>query len=397
LVETIETARSIGGELLAIDGPEYVVARGLSVRNATEYVGALNLGLRAAGVMAVANLNSSTPPSWAGELAAGPLFEPNYEPGQAAVPAEAVDELFELLLADSAQGSIQLVWHVGERDWLPEGRGRLSRIVRRALEGAPLAFAFDRPRTPLALAEGIDRRHPAVLLTVGLHLPRLAAQTGATAARDPERLLGKLGSLGRMALSAGVQKRAFLRRHGRDWPAFLLDRARLVVVPVGLDCVARVLTGAGITAGGPGLEFAQQVIARLDATLTRDGQASRLDTCLAAALGPRREAFAIRPAKPAERTDEISAASGVMAGDQVAGVTPWDSEAPLRQQIKAAGALHTSGGKGTVALLVDDERLPATEETIELLSRAWRQTEIPGVRLVRRAQMRQQLRAPWEE
>src|SRR5262249_19659471 len=154
------------------------------------------------------NVNSSTPPSWAGDLATGPLFEPSQAP-----PPGLVDELVEGLLAESPRGSVQIDWHLSERDWLPQARGRLHRIVQRALAGAPLAFVFARPRKPLDLAEGIDRGHPAVLMSVALHLPRLAVQTGS---RDPERLLAKLGSLARMALSAGMQKRAFLRRQGRD-------------------------------------------------------------------------------------------------------------------------------------------------------------------------------------
>ena len=69
---------------------------------------------------------------------------------------------------------------------------------------------IDRAPYPVPLAEGVNRQHPAVLLQVGLHLPRLAVQTGTTA--DAGRFLNKLGSLARLALSAGVQKRAYLRR-----------------------------------------------------------------------------------------------------------------------------------------------------------------------------------------
>ena len=42
------------------------------------------------------------------------------------------------------------------------------RVVRVALRGAPLTFVFDRPRRPLFLAEGVQRRHPAVRLCVDM-------------------------------------------------------------------------------------------------------------------------------------------------------------------------------------------------------------------------------------
>src|SRR5581483_9370173 len=131
-------------------------------------------------------------------------------------------------------------------------------LARRALDGNAWAFVFDRPRRPISLAEGIDRAHPAVLLTVGLHLPRLLDQPGVRS--DASRFLQKLGSLARLALSAAAQKRDFLRRHGRQWPGFLLGRARLLAVPVGLELTVRQLTGQGLCGAGPGLELARQTL-----------------------------------------------------------------------------------------------------------------------------------------
>ena len=83
------------------------------------------------------------------------------------------------------------------RDFAPASSERLHRAARLAADGAALAFVFDRPRRPVALAEGIDRKHPALLLTVGLHLPRLAALPGVSA--DPALFLQKVGSLARLA------------------------------------------------------------------------------------------------------------------------------------------------------------------------------------------------------
>src|SRR5262249_55659097 len=165
--------------------------------------------------------------------------------------AEALLE--HLLRAEVAPGRLRLDWHLGEEDVLPVAPGqpnaRLLRLARCALAAPELTFVCDRPRRPLALAEGLDRRHPAVLLTVGLQLPRLAELPGLQG--DPERFLQKLSSLARLALSAAVQKRDFLRRHRREHPTvsrtFLLDRARLVVVPIGLETVVQRLLGRGLT------------------------------------------------------------------------------------------------------------------------------------------------------
>ena len=86
-------------------------------------------------------------------------------------------------------------------------------MAAHALTGANIGFAFDRPRRPAALAEGLDRDHPATLLAVGLNLPVLASQPGMLS--DPGRFLQRLGSLVRLALGAAVQKRRFLREQER--------------------------------------------------------------------------------------------------------------------------------------------------------------------------------------
>jgi hypothetical protein len=72
---------------------------------------------------------------------------------------------------------------------------------------------------------------------------------------DPEVYLRKVGSLTRFAKTAGHVKQDFLRRHGRPEvrAGFLLDRARLVLVPTGLDVVARA------TERGP-VEFVREVL-----------------------------------------------------------------------------------------------------------------------------------------
>src|SRR5439155_13714045 len=134
--------------------------------------------------------------------------------------------------------SATIAWHLAAADFTPAAHGRLLRLSRRALDGQPLEFVFDRPRRPLALGPGLSRTHGAVLAAVGVNLPRLVEQVPAA---TPDRFLAKLGTLARLARSAGHAKQDFLRRRGRPAVArgFLLDRTRLVVVPPGLGAVVR--------------------------------------------------------------------------------------------------------------------------------------------------------------
>lgn len=361
--EAIETARRIAGGFLAIDGPEHVLADAEAGATPDSFLRELSLGLRATGLSAVVNLNGAAPPPWAGDLADGPLFAGQRPTPSAERRAGIAAELRERLLKpDAAAPPIRVDWHLSEADLMVEASAALMALVRRAVDGAPLAFVFDRPRRPMLLGEGIDRQHPAALMTVGVHLPHLAAELERRqAARpDPGQFLDKLRSLARLALSAGVQKRNFLRRADRPWPAFLLDRARLVVAPVGLEAVTRRLTGMGIGAGGAGLDFARRVVQRLADVLAVDGRACQLDACLDAPSLP--TPFALRAS-----VDDLP------AEDEVAGVTPWDARTPARQQLKSGGTLQSGG---TVAILVPDDSAPSLDELANVLRTAWRQGDV---------------------
>jgi hypothetical protein len=397
LGEAVFEARGLAGDYLALDGPEY----GLSLvpggtPEPADLVRELAASLRPSGFRAVVNLNCGTPPGWADGLAEGPLFAGQRTPPSARQLAGRADSLLDLFLGiehaaaprPSGETSrpaplLRMDWHLGDRDCHPAEQDRLLRLARRLLEHPALAVVFDRPRRPVALAEGLDRQHPAVLLTVGLNLPLLAERAGVRT--DPARLLGKLRSLARLALSAAVQKRDFLRRQRRDRPAFLYDRARLVVAPVGLEAVVSALFGRGLCAGGPGLEFARDLLGHLRAALDEDGRAYHLATSLDAPadvrLGdPPVEPDAPFPLPPATR---------------VAGITAWDPQAPPKQQLRASGRLQAVTEAGTAAVLLGGERLPTAETVADLLVYAWRHTEVARLRFVLAATPHRQLAAPW--
>jgi hypothetical protein len=217
-----------------------------------------------------------------------------------------------------------------------------------------------------------------VLLTVGLHLPRLARHPGVDGDRD--RFLHKLGSLARLALSAGVQKREYLRRRERtragkptDAPAvtsgFLLDRARLLVAPFGLDAVVATFTGKGLGAGGEALDFARQIVQRLRDVLRKDGAGTRLETCLD---GPFHFRLGETPeAEPLPVAAEAAALSG------------WDQDTPPKEQWKATGVLHGLAEGGTLALFFPQDKIATAEQAADWLRAIWRQTEVVRVRFVR--------------
>jgi hypothetical protein len=395
LVEVLDEARNLAGEYVALDGPEYLLTTAGTPKGvAQSFLRELAIGLRLTHLHAVINLHTALPPPWAEALAVGPLFEgrwPGPEPKQT---TSLLEQLVEpLLLAGTGGRAVRIDWHLSEQDFLADYLPGLLRLARRALDGAPLGFVFDRPNRPVALAEGLDRQHPAVLLTVGLHLPRLIEQSRP--GLDPPQFLRKLGSLARLALSAAAQKREFLRRHRWVRPevnrGFLLDRARLVVVPVGMDHAIRMLMGQGFGTSGPARAFAQQVVSTLRSVLQQDGQSSSLDACIDSSVDYRLSLIGQREEEPAGAASLGSRPSA----QEIAGLTPWDPQTSLRDQLQGAGPVHAMAGTGTLALFITEERAISPEELVQLLHYAWQHTEVARIRLVREAPQPRQLTAPW--
>jgi hypothetical protein len=369
--------RRFVSRFVVIDGPEHLLAsQGQS--GFREFARSLVLGLRATGLHGVVNLNGATPPSWAGQLAAGPLFaaqQPATTPEHLQTIAdELIEELLQPKHPVSSKDILRIDWHLGENDFTNESRARerLLRLCRWALAGEALAFVFDRPRRSTALSEGIDRQHPALLLTVGLNLPRLALQPGIDG--EPAKFLMKLGSLARLALSAGVQKREYLRRLERNRPlpssnapalssGFLLDRARLLVAPVGLESVVQSFVKKGLSSGGAALEFGRQIVSRLRDVLRQDGRNVHLDTCID---GP--FSFHLDTERPSV--------------ENAAGLTAWDTTATLKSQLRAAGVLHGVAEHGTLALILPQEDPLTPEQLADCLNAARQHSDVVRIRLL---------------
>lgn len=376
LVQALLQARRLAGGFLAIDGPEYALSPFASARDLAKNSGELLAGLEAADLLAIINLNAAQPPPWAEEQPEGPLFaEPRRSP--TAHLHEYRSVLLEQLLRPPVSSRVRFDWHLADSDFTGEPAStRLARLARLAMDSLALSFVFDRPERPPALAEGLDRRCPGVLQVVGVHLPRLLDMPGARGA--PAAFLQKIASLARMAVSAGAQKREYLRRHDRGQEhlarEFLLDRARLVVVPVGLDATVRGLVGQGIAAGPRGLEMGQQILASLLANLRQAGLAANLEVGLDGLCLPR---FG---ASPGFALDGETAAWPRL--ERVAGLTPWDPTAAPRDQLRAAGALHAVAGAGTAAVLLPPQT-SGIDEVLDLLTFAHKHTDVVRVRFLR--------------
>ena len=390
LVQAVQEIRSRAGSFLVVDGPEYALTPFASAGDLAKNSGELGAGLEATGLAAVINLNCAQPPAWAEEHAEGPLFAEQRRPSPPLHLEEFRSVLLEHLLRPALSGRVRIDWHLSERDFArTEADPRLHRLARLAMDSPTVGFAFDRSGRVTSLAEGIDRKHPAVLQVVGLHLDRLLELPEVRG--TPANLLLKLASLARMAVSAAVQKRSFLRRRGRAQDqlarGFLLERARFVVVPVGLEATVRALTGMEICAGGPALEFAQQILSSLCANLRQAGHAANLDACVDS---PCWTAFAPAGGFLLAGKDDSPALPPVA---EVAGLTTWSPGAEPKAQLKAAGLLHAAADRGTAAILLPEDHLPAPEDLVELLHFAWKRTEVNHIRFLRVPHQQPQL--PW--
>jgi hypothetical protein len=385
LVQGLLDMRRRAGCFLAIDGPEYALTPFASAGDLAKNSGELAAGLEATGLAVIINLNCKRPPNWADEPTEGPLFAQVRKSTPVAHVEEYRSVLLEQLLRPAFAGRVRIDWHLNERDFPSEvgsaqPDGRLLRLVRWAADSASLSFTFDRDSYPVALAEGIDRKHPAVLLAVGLNLPRLLDTE-----TNPERFLLKLASLSRMAVSAAVQKKSFLRCHAAESQdlarGFLLDRARLVVVPIGLYAAVTALTGQGM-AGEKASTLGEQVVSSLCANLRQAGHAASLDVTVDGPCW-----------SPSARAGGFSVGDDnqLPNPDQVAGVTFWGANADAKAQVKATGPLHAGAESGTAAVLIPHDHVPPAEELAALLQYAWQRTHIVRLRFIRLPHQQQQL------
>jgi ATP cone domain len=337
-LEGITAARAHAGQFLAIDGPEYALAGGpgSAEERIDAFLSELRLAADATGLTILLNLNNPEPPPWDADMA-GPLFPP--PTGQAAEEARRLASGLALQGTAGPRSGLRVWWHVRESDFEPAQLPALLKLAASAADGAPVEFVFDRPKRPVALGPGLDRRHPAVVAVVGINLPALVMQLGAGPA-DRAVFLKKLGSLTRFAKSAGHVRQDYLRRHARPSAraGFLLERSRLVVVPAGLDAAVRALLGPESSSPGLITDFGKQVLTTI------------------------REALA---------SDRPRVLDSVIDSSVEHGICLADPSLSARQQIKAASVLHHAAGGGSANLALAAEQITSSEELADLLRASW--------------------------
>jgi len=302
--DAVDQAREIAGEYLAIDGPEFDLAimPGDPIQLAEAFLKDAHSAAAATGLTLILNLNIATPPARLTE-GSGPLYQPD-----AARRSDRHRQIAHAIATRAHEGPLAVWWHLAAEYGKSDMPG--ESLIRNSME-----FVFDRGRTPVQLGPGIDRQTPATLIEVGVNLARLVELTGGPPL-DPDVFLRRVGSLARFAKTAGHVKHDYLRRHGSPAvrEAFLLDRARLVLVPIGLADAAR-------AASGPPAEFARDILRTLRTAAEVD-----------------------RPRVMPVRIDSP-------LGDDEWGAVA-DPDFSIRQQVRRASQLHAVTGAGRVDLVV---------------------------------------------
>lgn len=372
----LDQARRAGVTTLVLDGPENLLAPAWPATKpfAPGFARRLTNGLKLASLNAVVNLNVAAPPPWADESPSGPLFK-GKKTSTTGLREDQADALAREW-ATLAAPQVQVDWHVGERDFQPGSvaQERLLQRIEECLRGSNQGFVFDRTHRPVTLAPGMTRKRQAVLLNVGLNLPRLADATGTL--NEPEKFVKKLESLTRLALSAGAQKREYLRRWHRGMlttgfdlaRGFVLDRAIVMVVPIGLDHLIQTMVGQSMTHGGQALEQARKIVQRIR-DVSREGPRNSSPEALVDGPGSGQfEEVSVPPSAPA-----------------IAGLTPWDPSAVLANQVRAASVLHGAVEAGTLIEPIGDDGHGQPQEHLAALQHIWEKTEIVRLRFLRLA------------
>jgi hypothetical protein len=202
----------------------------------------------------------------------------------------------------------------------------------------------------------------------------------------PDAFLQKLKTLIRLALSAGVQKRDFLQQHAQGRPdltsGFLLQRARLLVVPNGLAAVTDVFFRERVLPFGQAAQFTHRALDHLVRGLREEGRQRLMETCvegLPEALG------------------EYDSSVSTLPPTWGIGTHFWQAAEPIDEAVETAGKLHALCGGGTLHVSFSEGEQPAMKEFLELVEFTWKKTGVVRLRFHRAATPSIQLAAPWAQ
>lgn len=276
LLEEMVRLREEVGSAYILDSPDQLLAP----HDASTWTRHLCLLLEALDRQAIVHLNMSSLPLWAKEGGAGPLFNTAYpEKTETRDDSIAKAILDELSAAPTGHARVRVDWHVREETSSPPDPA-LVHVIQRLPQ---VRCVLDRAAHEPSLGEGVDRQHPCVLLEVGLDLSRFFHLDGIDG--NVDHFLEKLPSLTHMAISAGVQKRAYLSRAAssgglrRLAQGFLLFRARLLITPIGLDKVVSETLGM-VSNSRAATDLELRVLKTVEQSAMHHGRARNLEAVL---------------------------------------------------------------------------------------------------------------------
>jgi len=337
LLDHLTRVRGLAGSFVALDGPEHAIAArdGIPEEMTSNFNLILDRSLWLSNLHAILNLNSAEAPGWAAPLNLGALFQEF----QQEMENERLDRIALYLLRHAKNQTVY--WHLSERDFPEEKSQRLRKIIARSIDRERVEFVFDRPKRPVVLGPGVDRRNPAVLGMVGMNLPRFVDQLGG-GPLEPDLFLKKLASLTRFAKSAGHARQDYLRKNGRGplHEGFLLERATQVVFPMGLiEASCKIMPMEKDLDALAAL--ARRCLATIKTTLETDRPrtlATRIDS----------------PLRP-DPQNELRAQFGLLA----------------RQQLKFGAAVQGSAAASCLTVFLKRNDSAVVNEIAEMLRTAW--------------------------
>lgn len=313
------------------------------------------------GVHLIINLRGRVSEVHAAQVSDAPMFRLRSEESHDRFAAKFALRCAERVLDDATLSSrARIDFHpnlsMDDRD-LEVALGQWARWARKYPQ---LSFCFDRDR--IHLAEGLQltqEGRSAIYQHVGVRLFDLYERLGRGC--DDETLFERLGLLCESAVRAGVQKREFLRRQqpdffaGRDY-----SHASVVVVPIGLDAMVEAMIGKPMGQDEAGMAFAEQVLTRMRHRLQRAGRHYQL-RCKIDGI-------------PGRRLLQGASIGTADEARNALGNTPACPGVGPKQQIVAGGKLHAILGTGTTYCRLAENVNVDTQQLLNLILFAGRQS-----------------------
>ena len=248
--EFISNIKNLAAKQIHFEGAEYLALEQprIDTKLLKNALSVMDVCLESSGVLGVLHLNFPSAPGWFGGLNYSPLFRPEIQTNRE--KSLNITRAFLDAWIEVCPKRLKMHWHqVGDVD--PALSSTFAYLAKNTHN-----WAFSQVAKPQgnSLANKVDRN---VLDKISLRLDKLAKACMRKGILD--KFGARLPSLVRLGISAGIQKRAFIRkieierRQNEEMKVnlgagFLLEKARLIVVPKGLpDLLENIFPGKSLT------------------------------------------------------------------------------------------------------------------------------------------------------